>query len=84
MHGGDQPDYVVLNQPKTGTRERIEVKNQLRGIALILLSITLMLGALGDGWRYFFDLSISWQHVFALLGVIGTLMVFLPEKKEKK
>ena len=52
------------------------MKNQLRGFAL-------MLGALGDGWRYFFDLSISWQHVFAVLGVIGAVMVFLPEKKEK-
>ncbi len=60
------------------------MKNQLRGITLILLSITLMLGALWDGWRYFFDLSISWQHVFAALGVIGAVMVFLPEKKEKK
>ena len=60
------------------------MKNQLRGITLILLSITLMLGALGDGRRYFFDSSISWQHVFAALGVIGAVMVFLPEKKEKK
>jgi hypothetical protein len=60
------------------------MKNQWRGIALILLSITLMLGALGDGWRYFFDLDMSWQHVFAALGVIGAVMVFLPEKKGKK
>ena len=57
------------------------MKNQLRGIALILLSITLMLGALGDGWRYFSDLDISWQHVFAALGVAGAVMVFLPEKR---
>ena len=61
-----------------------QMKNQWRGIALILLSITLMLGALGDGWRYFFDLDTSWQHVFAALGVIGAVMVFLPEKKGKK
>ncbi len=60
------------------------MKNQLRGIALILLSIALMLGALGDGWRYFFDLDFSWQHVFAAVGIVGTVMVFLPEKKEKK
>lgn len=59
------------------------MKNQIRGITLILLSITLMLGALGDGWRYFFDLDLSWQHIFAALGVIGAVMVFLPEKKEK-
>lgn len=57
------------------------MKNQWRGIALILLSITLMLGALGDGWRYFFDLDFSWQHVFAVLGIAGAVMVFLPEKK---
>lgn len=57
------------------------MKNQLRGIALILLSIALMLGALGDGWRYFFDLSFSWQHVFAALGIAGAVMVFLPGKK---
>ena len=61
-----------------------QMKNQWRGIALILLSITLMLGALGDGWRYLFDLDMSWQHVFAALGVIGAVMVFLPEKKGKK
>lgn len=60
------------------------MKNQLRGIALILLSITLMLGALGDGWRYFFDLDFSWQHVFAALGVMGAVMVFWPDKKEKR
>ena len=60
------------------------MKNQLRGIALILLSITLMLGALGDGWRYLFDLSIRWQQGFAALGVIGTVMVFLPETKGQK
>lgn len=60
------------------------MKNQLRGIALILLSIMLMLGALGDGWRYVFDLSVRWQHIFAGLGMIGAVMVFLPEKKEKK
>ena len=60
------------------------MKNQLRGIALILLSIALMLGALGDGWRYFFDLSFSWQHVFAVVGIVGTVMVFLPDKKGKK
>ena len=58
------------------------MKNQLRGIALILLSIALMLGALGDGWRYFFDLSLSWQHVFAALGIAGAVMVFWPDKKE--
>nr|WP_326125342.1 hypothetical protein [uncultured Oscillibacter sp.] len=60
------------------------MKRQLRGIALILLSITLMLGALGGGWRYFFDLALTWQHVFAALGVIGAAMVFWPDKKEKR
>lgn len=59
------------------------MKRQLQGIALILLSMTLMLGSLADGWRYVFDLSLHWQHIFAVLGIVGAVLALLPEKKKK-
>lgn len=60
------------------------MKRQLRGIALILLSITLMLGSLADGWRYVFDLDLHWQHIFAVLGIAGAVLAWFPDKKGEK
>ena len=54
------------------------MKKQLQGIAVILVSILLMLGF---GNAYFFDLSFRWSAVFALTGIAGAVMTFLPEKK---
>ncbi len=54
------------------------MKRQLRGIALLLLSILLMLGF---GAEPFFDLSFRWSVVFAALGLTGAALVFLPDPK---
>jgi len=59
------------------------MKKQLQGIALLLFSILLTLGFAIAGWRYVFDLSLKWQHIFLILGLVGLVLVFLPEKKEK-
>ncbi len=45
---------------------------------MILLSILLVL-AYGDA--AFFDLSFRWSLVFSILGIAGTVLVFLPGKK---
>ena len=54
------------------------MKKQLQGIAVILLSILLMIGF---GNEYFFDFSCRWSAVFTVVGVVGVLMTFLPNKK---
>ena len=54
------------------------MKRQLQGIALILVSILLMLGY-GD--VAFFDLSFKWDLIFSVIGIIGVIMTFLPDKK---
>lgn len=46
---------------------------------MILLSILLVL-AYGDA--AFFDLSFRWSLVFSILGIAGTMLVFLPGKKD--
>lgn len=55
------------------------MKKQLKGIALILLSILL---TIGYGNEPFFDFSFTWTAIFSLLGVAGAGMAFIPEKKE--
>ena len=54
------------------------MKNQLRGIALILAAILLMIGY-GD--KSFFDLDFGWSLIFTMVGMIGVVMTFLPDKK---
>lgn len=54
------------------------MKKQLRGIALILLSILLMLGY---GNTPFFDFSFRWSLIFSLVGLVGAGMAFLPDTK---
>ena len=55
------------------------MKQQLQGISLILLSILLMLGF---GNAHFFDLSFRWSAVFAVLGIVGVVLSFLPNPKD--
>lgn len=55
------------------------MRRQLQGIALILLSILL---TMGFGNYPFFDFSFLWSVVFAVFGIIGCAMSFLPDKKE--
>ena len=54
------------------------MKKQLQGIAIILVSILLMIGF---GNKSVFDFSFRWSAVFAIIGIMGVVMTFLPEKK---
>ena len=55
------------------------MKKQLQGIALILVSILLMIGY---GNAPFFDLDFRWSLIFSIVGIIGCVMTFLPDKKD--
>lgn len=54
------------------------MKKQLQGLALILVAILLMLGY-GDA--YFFSLTFKWSLIFSVIGVVGVVMTFFPNKK---
>ena len=54
------------------------MKRQLQGIATILVSILFMLG-FGD--KPVFDLSFSWDIIFAIVGIAGLILTFMPDKK---
>ena len=54
------------------------MKKQLQGIAIILVSILLMIGF---GNKPVFDFSFRWSTIFTIIGIVGTVMTFLPEKK---
>ena len=58
---------------------RIYIKRQLKGIALLLASILLMLGY---GGKPFYDLGFRWSAVFAIVGIVGVVMAFMPDKKD--
>ena len=53
------------------------MRKQLQGIALILFAILMMVGY-GD--KAFFDLNFEWSVIFLIVGIIGVVMNFLPEK----
>lgn len=57
----------------------IHMKKQLQGITLLLVSILLMLGY---GNIAFFDLSFRWSAIFTIVGLVGVVMAFLPNKKD--
>ena len=61
-------------------RREDRVTNQLSGIALILTSLLFMIG-FGD--LQFFAFDFHWYALFAAGGVIGLVMTFLPDKKDK-
>lgn len=54
------------------------MKKQLQGLALILVSILLMIGY---GNEPLFDFSLRWAALFSIIGIIGAVMVFTPDKK---
>ena len=54
------------------------MKKQLQGIAIILISILFMIGF---GNEPVFDLSFRWSVIFTIVGIIGVVMTFLPDKK---
>lgn len=47
------------------------MKRQFQGIAIILFSILLTLTFESVGWKYVFDLSLNWAHIFMLVGAAG-------------
>lgn len=55
------------------------MKRQLQGIALILFAILMMLGY-GD--KAFFDLDFGWAMIFKIIGVVGVVLTFLPDKRK--
>ena len=55
------------------------MKKQLQGIALILIAILMMIGY-GD--KAFFDLDFGWSMIFNIVGIVGLVMTFLPDKKK--
>lgn len=59
------------------------MKKKLQGIAIILFSLLLTVAFDSVGWKYVFDLSLNWAHIFMLTGTAGLCMVFLPERKDK-
>lgn len=58
------------------------MKQTIRGMALMLLSLILIVGFNSVGWIYIFDLDIQWQHLFMITGIIGFVMVFKGTQKE--
>ena len=54
------------------------MKKQLQGIAIILVSILLMIGF---GNKPVLDFSFRWSAIFTIIGIVGVVMTFLPEKK---
>lgn len=50
------------------------MKKQLQGIAIILVSILFMVG-FGD--KAVFD----WNIIFAMVGIAGLVLAFMPDKK---
>lgn len=57
------------------------MKKQLQGIALILFAILMMIGY-GD--KAFLDLDFGWSMIFKIVGIVGVVMTFLPDKKNNK
>lgn len=55
------------------------MKKQLQGITLILFGILLMIGY---GEVPFFDFSLHWSALFSIIGIIGIIMAFMPDKKD--
>jgi len=56
------------------------MRKQLKGIGLLLFSILLMIG-FGD--ESFFDLDFSWSVIYAIMGIVGVIVVALPWDKDK-
>lgn len=59
------------------------MKKQLQGITILLLSILLILGFNSVGWFYVYHFGLQWSHIFMVLGIVGVVIAFLPDKKDK-
>ena len=60
------------------------MKKQLQGITIPLLNVLLMLGFNSVGWQYILDFDFEWQHIFMVLGIVGTVIVFCLIKRISK
>ena len=61
----------------------LHMERQLKGIAVILLSILLIIGfdSIDRSWStYVFDLDLHWATVFMLMGIIGFIIVIRTKK----
>lgn len=59
------------------------MKKQLQGIALILFGIFMTIAFEIVGWKSVGDLSLDWAHIFMVIGIVGLIWVFIPERKSK-
>lgn len=48
----------------------------------MLFSLILLLGFQSLGWNHILDLSLTWQHLFLLMGTAGFGMVFFEAPKK--
>ena len=55
---------------------------KIKGLAVMLLSLILMIGFNSVGWVFFFDLDFCWQHIWMILGLAGFGMVMWDGKKK--
>jgi hypothetical protein len=58
------------------------MKRQLQGIAIILCSILFAVSFNTVGWYYIGDIDLTWQHLFIITGIMGVVVVFLPERNK--
>lgn len=58
------------------------MERRYKGFALMLFSLILLLGFQSLGWEHILDLSLSWQHLFLLMGTVGFGMVFFEAPKK--
>lgn len=55
---------------------------KIKGFAVMLLSLILIIGFNSVRWVYFFDFDFYWQHVWMILGLVGFGMVVWDGKKK--
>ena len=58
------------------------MERRSKGFALMLFSLILLLGFQSLGWDHILDLSLTWQHLFLLMGPVGFGMAFFEPPKE--
>lgn len=58
------------------------MERRSKGFALMLFSLILLLGFQSLGWNHILDLSLTWQHLFLLMGTVGFGMAFFEAPKK--
>ena len=57
------------------------MERRSKGFALMLFSLILLLGFQSLGWDHIL-VSLTWQHLFLLMGTVGFGMAFFEPPKE--